>query len=191
MGKASDKLNRVPNRLKTVFLENVKNKKLLTVFLIELAVIGLIILIDELTKIFIYQPIADGLRGDIIIIPGVLRLTSVENTGASFGVFSEHTEALAAVSCISAVILIVVMFFALKIKSLWFRGALVGIVAGGLGNFIDRVMLGYVRDFVYFELIDFAVFNVADSALTIGTIMLLIYIIFIYKEPKKPKEAAE
>ena len=60
------------------------------------------------------------------------------------------------------------------------------ITAGAIGNVIDRFALGYVRDMVYFELIDFAVFNFADSCLTIGTALLIIYILFMYtKESEK------
>ena len=56
------------------------------------------------------------------------------------------------------------------------------LAAGGLGNFIDRLFLGYVRDFLYFKLIDFPVFNVADSYVTIGLIILIILIMFVYNE---------
>ena len=56
------------------------------------------------------------------------------------------------------------------------------LAAGGLGNFIDRLFLGYVRDFLYFKLIDFPVFNVADSYVTIGLVILIILIMFVYNE---------
>jgi signal peptidase II len=66
------------------------------------------------------------------------------------------------------------------------------ITGGAIGNIVDRIALGYVRDFVYFELIDFAVFNLADSFLTIGTILLLIYVIFFFgKEEEAIKKAKE
>ena len=56
------------------------------------------------------------------------------------------------------------------------------LAAGGIGNFIDRLILGYVRDFLYFKAINFPVFNVADSYVTIGIIMLIILILFVYDE---------
>ena len=56
------------------------------------------------------------------------------------------------------------------------------LAAGGIGNFIDRLVLGYVRDFLYFKLINFPVFNVADSYVTVGIIMLIILILFVYDE---------
>ena len=62
------------------------------------------------------------------------------------------------------------------------------IFAGAVGNIIDRLALGFVRDFIYFELIDFAVFNFADSCLTVGTIVLIIYMIFFYSRDEKELE---
>jgi signal peptidase II len=62
------------------------------------------------------------------------------------------------------------------------------IIAGGIGNIIDRVKFGYVRDFVYLEIIDFAVFNVADSCLTIGCILIIIYVLWdFFSTTKKEK----
>ena len=61
------------------------------------------------------------------------------------------------------------------------------LIAGGLGNIIDRLALGYVRDWLYFELIDFAVFNLADTGLCVGCALLIIYVIFFYKPEDKKK----
>jgi len=71
------------------------------------------------------------------------------------------------------------------------------ITGGAIGNLIDRIALGFVRDFVYFELIDFAVFNFADSFLTVGTALLIIYVLFFFgkeeeeEHKKKLKESAQ
>lgn len=155
---------------------------------IEFVIAAALIAFDQLTKIYIYQPIADG-ASDIILIKGVLRFTAVENTGASFGVFSDSTLALTIISLITVIALFFVIIFTANNRNPLMRAALVMILAGGLGNVIDRFMLQYVRDFIYFELIDFAVFNVADSCLTVGTIILIIYIIFYFmKDAKKAKD---
>ena len=56
------------------------------------------------------------------------------------------------------------------------------LVSGAVGNFIDRVRFGYVRDFIYFKLINFPVFNVADCYVTVSVVLLIILILFVYKE---------
>ena len=65
-----------------------------------------------------------------------------------------------------------------------FRAAAVLIVAGGVGNLIDRIRLRYVVDFLYFKLIDFPIFNVADICVCVGAALLFIFLLFIYKEPE-------
>lgn len=56
------------------------------------------------------------------------------------------------------------------------------ITGGGIGNMIDRLRLGYVVDFIYIKIIDFAVFNIADSFVCVGTALLIVYILFFYRE---------
>lgn len=157
--------------------------------IIELIFVGLVIAADLLTKEFLYGHVHEN--GDIILIKGVLRFTAVENTGASFGMFGGNTLALAVVSLISSLIILLMMIFTSKTRMPVLRASLVLILAGAIGNMIDRFALDYVRDFIYFELIDFAVFNLADSALTVGTILLVIYVIFFYKEKPKEEKASE
>ena len=82
----------------------------------------------------------------------------------------------------------VVLIFSIKNRNGWYRSALILLIAGGLGNIVDRLMFNYVRDWIYFELIDFAVFNLADTGLTVGCVLLIIYVIFCYKPQEKPKK---
>ena len=168
-------------------LFDVDKKKLAFYFILDFVLIGIFIAIDLLTKEFIYGPMAAG-APDIIIWEGVLRLTPVENLGASFGIFYGHTDILSIISIVTVVILLIFMIFSVKNRNFWFRASLILLIAGGLGNIFDRVFLGYVRDFVYFEIINFAVFNLADSELTIGCILLIVYVIFFYKPEDKKKE---
>ena len=153
----------------------------------HLGVIGVWLAIDLLTKEFVYGPIANG-APDIIIWEGVLRLTSVENTGASFGIFQGKTDILTIISIITIIIMLVVMVLSIKNRNGWYRSALILLIAGGIGNIVDRLMLSYVRDWIYFELIDFAVFNLADTGLTVGCVLLIIYVIFFYKPQEKAKK---
>lgn len=169
----------------------VKDKKRWITCLIELLIMCAFLAVDQLTKKFVYGSCVSN--GDIVIIDGVIRFTAVQNTGASFGIFKNSTAALTVVSLICSIILILFIFYSYPRRNLWLRSSLILITAGALGNVIDRLYFGYVRDMVYFELIDFAVFNFADSCLTVGTVVLIIYILFFYgkdeEEARKKREA--
>ena len=172
-------------KIKSLF--DVDKKKLAIWFAIDFFFIGVWLAVDLLTKEFVYGPMANG-APDIIIWKGVLRLTSVENTGASFGIFQGKTDILAIVSLATIFVITLVMIFTIKNRNGWYRSALILLISGGLGNIIDRFMLGYVRDWVYFELIDFAVFNLADTGLTVGCVLLVIFVIFFYKPDETQKK---
>lgn len=165
-------------------------KRIFLIFAVQLLIVGLLVGVDLLTKELIYQPIADG-ANDIILIPGVLRFTAVENTGASFGIFKDATLALSIVSLITVVAVTAFLFFAVPYRRKLLDAALILIIAGGIGNLVDRFALHYVRDFIYFELIDFAVFNVADSCLTIGCILLIIFVLFCYRPASHKKSDSD
>ena len=174
---------------KSSFGVAIKDKKRWLVCFIELLISGALIGVDMLTKVYVYGYCYNGgEKRSIDIIKGVISFTAVENTGASFGIFKNHTTALTVVSIICAVILLVFIFYTYKRRNLWLRSSLIMIFAGAVGNIIDRLALGFVRDFIYFELIDFAVFNFADSCLTVGTIVLIIYMIFFYSRDEKELE---
>lgn len=131
----------------------------------------LVLIIDQLSKIYAAQVLS---KGALVLIPGVLELTYLKNTGAAWGMFQ------------GARIPFILLTVAFLILCLWFykkkRGELTKlsriilllIFSGALGNLIDRVVLGYVRDMIYFSLINFPVFNVADSAIVIGAILLVL-----------------
>ena len=172
--------------LKIKSLFDVEKRKLLIWFLIDFLFIGVWLAVDLLTKEFVYGPMAMG-DPDIIIWKGVLRLTPVENTGASFGIFQGKTDILTIISLITVAVMTLVMVFSIKVRNGWYRSALILLIAGGLGNIIDRLALGYVRDWIYFELIDFAVFNLADTGLCVGCALLIIFVIFFYKPVDKKK----
>lgn len=168
----------IAKEAKTNFKREIVNKKRWTICGIELLLVVLLIVVDLVTKKYVYGACLE--KGKIDILKGVLSLVPVENTGASFGMLSGQTIYLTVVSSVCAVFLLFFIFYTYKRRNLWLRSALILIAAGAIGNIIDRILLGYVRDFIYFELINFAVFNFADSCLTIGTIVLLIYILFFY-----------
>ena len=113
----------------------------------------------------------------------VLEFYYIENRGAAFGIFQDGTLILGIISAIS---LCVIVFLYLRTpgdrKYLPLRLVLIFLSAGAAGNLIDRVSLHYVRDFIYFSLIDFPVFNVADIYVTCSVFVLAYLIVFHYRE---------
>ena len=143
-------------------------------------ILAAIIILDQATK-FIY--VGAG-APTITLIPGLLGLTYVENRGAAWGLFNNNQPLLYIFSAL--VTLAMLAFFIRKYKKLnkLLRIALALIMAGALGNMIDRFAFMYVRDMIQFLFIDFPIFNVADSAITIGGVLLFIDVIFFEQEKK-------
>lgn len=140
-----------------------------------------LIVFDLFTKKIAVNALQDGRH--IPLIPDVLEFYYIQNRGAAFGIFQNGTFIL---SLISTVALIILIFIYLRIpdgkKYLPLRLVLTFIAAGAAGNLYDRVSLSYVRDFIYFSLIDFPVFNVADIYVTCSVFILAYLILFHYKE---------
>lgn len=106
----------------------------------------------------------------------VLHLTFAKNEGAAFGMLSDHRWVFMIFSSV-AIIGLTVYLFRFRPKSRYVQITLAMIIGGGIGNMIDRIALGYVVDFIDFTLIDFAIFNVADSFVTVGAFMLMGYLV--------------
>lgn len=121
----------------------------------------------------------------------VLHFTFIKNEGAAFGMLSQHRWVFMIVSTVAIVGLSVYLFRHRK-DSLWVQIPLAMIIGGGIGNMIDRIVLGYVIDFIDFTLINFAVFNVADSFVSVGAVTLMGYLIVdLVKEILRAKRTAE
>ena len=146
-----------------------------------LLIIGLIGL-DQWTKwyFFINKESFDKVE----IIKDFFYLTYLENRGAAFGIL-QNFRWFFIISTLVALVLMIKFF--LKHNNKLSRLALSFLIAGALGNFIDRLFRGYVVDFLDFYPFgyDFPIFNVADICVNIGVALLFIFIIFIYKEPDK------
>lgn len=129
---------------------------------------------------------------DIEFIRNFISFSYTENTGATFGSFKGKTAALIAFTAVGLAILVFYLCFNKK-ENKFFRTLLVLILAGGLGNLYDRIVFGYVRDFIDFDFWPtFATFNVADSFLTVSTILFAIYAIFFMpRDLKKRQEEKE
>ncbi len=141
---------------------------------------ALIVGLDQYTK---YLTVANIALGEHIpFVPGLLDLTYVRNTGAAFSSF-EGQQWLFAVIFVVFTGLILWEYFK---KSMGFtkaeRWCIAAIYAGGLGNMIDRVRLGYVVDMIETTFMEFPVFNVADCFITCGCIALMVHLVFFNKE---------
>ncbi len=153
---------------------------------ISLAVIAALVGIDQLTKYAAVSTVkVDGPKDFLF---GLFQFRYVENTGAAFSSFSNNTTMLTVVTLVilSACL---ILLLSRKIKPLFANVCLLLVVAGGIGNVIDRIVHGYVVDFIEPLFIDFAVFNFADCCITVGAFMLIAFEIYeIVKERKKNNE---
>lgn len=138
------------------------------------AVTGAVLLAaDQLTKY-----LAVGLHDrEIELIPGVLSLVYLENRGAAFGIFAGQRWLFVIVSLVFMAGAAFYIIRSAPDPKKRIPCLLVSIIAAGaLGNMIDRALLGFVRDFIYFKLIDFPVFNVADICVTVAAFLLVIWV---------------
>lgn len=153
----------------------------------------ILIIIDQWTKALAVEHLMN--QKPLVLIPGVFQLHYLENRGAAFGML-QGQRFFFVVIAILVLAAITYIYFKLPWQKHFHYLRAVGIfvVAGAVGNLIDRVSLGYVVDFFYFELINFPIFNVADIYVTCATFVLAFLILFYYKEeeleclfPKKEK----
>lgn len=155
--------------------------------MIETIVIIAIILIDRASKIWastVLQPI-----DTIPLWPGVFHLSYRTNTGAAFSILRQHTEILAVLSFVLSLAMIIYLIRSRRTSSFHLAHlALAFIIGGAIGNGIDRLVYRYVVDMFDFRLINFAVFNVADSFITVGVILFAVDAIWF--EPKRQKKQA-
>ena len=153
---------------------------------ISLAVIVVLTLIDQLTKYIAVSTVkVDGAKEFLF---GTFQFRYVENTGAAFSSFSDNTNLLSAVTFV-IIVFCLILLLSRKIKPMFVNICLLLVTAGGIGNLIDRIMYGYVIDFIEPLFIDFAVFNFADCCITVGAFMLIGYEIFdLIKEQKNKKK---
>lgn len=141
---------------------------------ITAAVILALVGADQLTKYLVLTHLADGSK--MTVIPDILQFRFAANTGAAFSLFTGKTWLL---SVVTAAILFGAAFVLAKglLNTRAEKWSLVLIIAGGLGNLIDRIFRGYVVDFIEVLFMKFAVFNFADCCVTIGAAVLIVSIL--------------
>lgn len=150
--------------------------------LIYYIIAAVMVAFDQWTKYLTVENIP--LHETLEFIPGILSFTYIRNEGAAWSILEGQMWFFYLVT----VIVLVVLFYHMQKygkESRLFDWSLTFILAGTLGNFIDRLRLQYVVDMLQLEFIEFPIFNVADSLLTIGMILLIIYVFMDEREQKK------
>lgn len=147
-------------------------------------VIAALVGLDQLTKWWAVTALADGTV--IPVWPSVFELRYTENRGAAFGML-QNQQWLFIVMTLLLIVVIGYLLFSKKLPQhplVWTACLL--IVAGGIGNLIDRIAREFVVDFLYFRLINFPIFNVADIFVTVGAAAGIVYLLFF--DSQKPTE---
>lgn len=148
-------------------------------------IVVFLVVIDQLVKWWVRAAIPLG--QSIPFIPYLMDLTYVQNTGAAFSVFSQHTWLLTLISLAGSALL------AFLLWKNYFPGwmgklSLSLVLAGAVGNLIDRAFLGYVTDMFQTTFIHFAVFNVADICVVVGGFLLVFYVLFLWDKDKEKEK---
>ncbi|WP_429939861.1 MULTISPECIES: signal peptidase II [unclassified Enterococcus] len=151
--------------------------------LIYLIISAVIVGLDQWVKWEIVEQFALGETKEVI--PNILSLTHIRNTGAAWSILEGKMWFFIPITIIAAAVILYMMYKYRKDGSKWLMVGLSLILAGAIGNFIDRVRFGHVVDMFQTDFINFPIFNVADTSLVIGVICAMIYIILDEKESKK------
>jgi signal peptidase II len=156
---------------------------------LELVVVASVVLLDQATKLLVVSDL--GLHQTVEIIPGVLNLTHVRNSGVAFGILNATSfafkPALMAALAMAALVGVALYSTQLSLEQRWARAGLALILGGAAGNLVDRARQGYVVDFVdaYWGSWHFWAFNVADAAITVGVGILVLDLL----RPARPVSA--
>lgn len=145
--------------------------------LLYTAIIALIIAADQVSKWLVVHYLKP--QGSIPLIQDVLHLTYTENTGAAFSILQGRQFFLVGLTTIAMLAMVAYLYKLNQVAGNHFQKiAITLIIGGGVGNLIDRLRLGFVVDFIDFRLINFAIFNIADSCIVVGCIILIVDLLF-------------
>lgn len=143
--------------------------------LLNVIFIAVIVGLDQWTKYLTVEHIKP--IGTLPIIQDAFHLTYVENRGAAFSILQGGRIFFVVLTLVVVAVLLMVLYRKAKGEPL-LRASLIMIAGGAIGNLIDRAVLGYVVDMIDFRIINYAVFNVADCFVVVGTLLLAVYILF-------------
>jgi signal peptidase II len=163
--------------------------------MIYIIISAVIITADQLFKEWIRAHVPVG--GELSLLPGLIRITNVHNTGAAFSLFQGMQTIILIVTGLFCMIVIFGLIMK-SVKGVFGNLTLAMILGGALGNMIDRVLNGYVVDMFDFQFIRFAVFNIADIFITVGAILFCVFVLIsgktanalTFKSAKKEAKAS-
>lgn len=166
------------------YVKRKENKKKVLRACIFIFLILLLILFDQWTKILAAKYLRD--INAFVLIPGVLELRYLKNTGAAFSMMANVSVFQSIMKVLTPLIVLCLFvflaFIPAKKRFRYLTIDLIFIIAGALGNYVDRLIRQSVIDFIYFSLIDFPIFNVADIYVTCSVIFLFFLILFYLKD---------
>lgn len=164
----------------------------LKMFIVSLIIITILTFVDQIIKLIVVNKIAIGEVVKVIRFGkyDIFSLTHITNNGAAWNVMSGKTWFLVGLPTIVIAVAIFYMFKKRKDKKMQMISISM-IIAGGLGNLIDRIRVGEVVDYILFEPVNFPIFNFADICIVIGAILFAIYVLFIEESKSRVNEFAE
>ncbi len=149
-------------------------------YILSVAIIGILVWLDQFTK---ELTIAHLKEKPLELIPGVFELTYVENRGSAFGMMQgQFTFFYIMTGIVLAALIYTIIRTPFHKRYGWMLSVQLLLFSGAVGNLIDRVFRGFVVDMLYFKLIDFPVFNVADCYVTVSCVLLFILLSFVYTD---------
>ena len=155
--------------------------------LISTIIAVVLIAIDQIVKNWAAEVLT---KGEIAVIENVLYFKYAENTGVAFSMFSDNRWILVGVTSLMLVV-VLAFFLSGRVTDKMEQFSLALLLAGGVGNLIDRISLGYVIDFIDVRIINFAIFNIADMCICIGAFLMCVAVYLSDKRERKAKEAKE
>ncbi|MBR3862179.1 MAG: signal peptidase II [Clostridia bacterium] len=155
-------------------------------YLLPILLVAGVVALDQISKVLVLHFMYEG---QIVLIPDVLRFTYVENRGMAFGLLSDHRWVFLVLSTVGIVLMCLYLWY--YAKTTLSRVGLSLVIAGGIGNMIDRMVLGFVVDFIDFCAFDFWVwvFNIADAAVCVGAAIFILDLVLELVREMRGKKA--
>ncbi len=157
---------------------------------VTLGIAALLVIIDQVTKLLVVKNFNIGEIKEVLAFGSqkIFSITHVRNTGAAWSMMKGQKIFLIGFPVL-VIGIMMYMLFAGKLKTKFEHTCVALVIAGGIGNLIDRIRLGEVVDFIKWEVFSFPVFNVADICIVIGAFALCIYYIIVEPDKDKKKQA--